>query len=233
MPSTIRVSILDDHQTIIDGYIHRLHNTPGIEVVATALSGEELESMLAENPTDVLILDVQVPTSKENPNLYPILNLIPNLLEKYSDLAIIVISMHNQPSMIKAIMEMGVSGYILKEDYETIQNLGKIILAMNKESVHLSQQAYKQLFRRTPTKIDLTTRQLEALSLCATYPEATLAKIAQQMGIADSTVRNILSDAYHRLNVRTKSTAVVKAQQLGLIPPPTAQIDVDEDFLDK
>ena len=59
----VRVAILDDHQSIIDGYIYRLSSTPEIEVVATANYGEELEPVLAKYPADVLLLDLSVRTS--------------------------------------------------------------------------------------------------------------------------------------------------------------------------
>jgi DNA-binding NarL/FixJ family response regulator len=64
----IRVAILDDHPSIIDGYIFRLGKADDIEVVATALFVDELENILKSKKTDVLILDVFVPSSKYNSN---------------------------------------------------------------------------------------------------------------------------------------------------------------------
>ena len=61
MSPKIRVTILDDHQGIIDGYLYRLNKNPEIEVVATANYGKDIEPLLTHHPTDVLILDVQVP----------------------------------------------------------------------------------------------------------------------------------------------------------------------------
>jgi two-component system nitrate/nitrite response regulator NarL len=68
---TIRVAILDDHISIIDGYLYRLSKNPEIEVVATETYGEALDSMLAEHSPDVLILDLNVPTSPVNRNALP------------------------------------------------------------------------------------------------------------------------------------------------------------------
>jgi DNA-binding NarL/FixJ family response regulator len=42
------------------------------------------------------------------------------------------------------------------------------------------------------------------------------------MGIANSTMRNLLSGSYIRLNVRNRATAITKARQLGLITPEVA-----------
>jgi two-component system nitrate/nitrite response regulator NarL len=221
MSSPIRVAILDDHQSIIDGYLFRLGQNQKTQVVATATFGQELDALLAANEIDVLILDVHVPISPDNPSPYPILHVIPKLLETYPRLTILVISMHNQPSLIKAVMDAGASGYILKDDQSTIQELGNVISAVAEGGIHLSQQAYQQLFKKMPKEAMLSGRQLEVLSLCAAYPDATTGEIADKLGVAHSTVRNFLSAAYLQLNVRSRASAVDKARHLGLITPPS------------
>jgi DNA-binding NarL/FixJ family response regulator len=108
MPSkTIRVAILDDHPGIIDGYRYRLGRELDIEIVGTASYGEELEPLMDAQAVDVLLLDVQVPTSAENANPYPILHLLPRLLQRYPNLAVLVISMYAQRALIQAGLEPG------------------------------------------------------------------------------------------------------------------------------
>ena len=218
---TIRVSILDDHQSIIDGYVYRLSSVPGVEIVATLSYGEELESALAAHPTDVLLLDINVPTSAENPNPYPILHNIPDLLEKYPDLHILVISMYADRGLIRVVMEAGASGYVLKDDRAMLQNLGNVVQSIANGGIYFSQKAHQLMLtqKTTPTGKRLSTRQLEALSLCAAYPDATTSQLAEKMSVANSTVRNTLSDAYIRLGVHNRAGAIAKAQQLGLITP--------------
>ena len=171
MNKKIRVTILDDHQNIIDGYVFRLSANPQIEVAATINFGEELEPTLAEHPTDVLLLDVNVPTSAENPNPYPILHAIPKLLQTYAGLNILVISMYAERGLIRAVMEAGASGYILKDDQTTARDLGSVVLSVAGGGIYFSQKAH-QLYSKHLSKENelLTVRQLEALSLCAAYP---------------------------------------------------------------
>jgi hypothetical protein len=59
---------------------------------------------------------------------------------------------------------------------------------------------------------------LEALSLCAAYPDAETDFLAQKLGVTGSTLRNLLSGTYFRLGVRTRAAAIAKAHQLGIIP---------------
>ena len=175
MSDLIHVAILDDHQSIIDGYLYRLAKDPGIEVVATMHYGEELESVLAQHTIDALLLDIQVPTSEANTNPYPILYLIPKLVHVYPKLNILVISMHNQNSLIRAVMDAGASGYILKDDQSAIKTLPSLIRTVTGGGIYLSQHIYQQLRKREkdPSSPTLTVRQLEALSLCAAYPNAS------------------------------------------------------------
>ena len=221
MADKIRVAILENHQGIIDGYQFRLGASPDIEIVATATWGEALEPMLAQSQADVVLLDVHVPTSPDNLNPYPILHLIPRLLEIYPGLVILVISMHNQRKLIEAVMEAGASGYVLKDDQASIRDLASVIRSVAGGGIHLSQAAFQQLARGRRDQT-LTTRQMEVLSLCAAYPDANTAELAAKLFVANSTVRNLLSEVYLKLDVRSRGAAIAKAHQIGLLSPDSS-----------
>lgn len=228
MTANIRVAILDDHQGIIDGYLYRLNGAEDIEVVATMTYGEELEPTLDEQSIDVLLLDVQVPTSQNNINLFPILHLMPKLLQRYPSLYILIISMHHQRTLIKSMMESGASGFILKDDKANIQRLDQVIRDIANGEIVLSDQAYQQLIKRRENELSkpLSPRELEAISLCAAYPDSSTTELAKSMDIAHSTLRNLLSRAYLKLNVRNRTAAVAKARQLDLLAPDTPNLDL-------
>lgn len=221
MNKKIRVTILDDHQNIIDGYVFRLSTNPQVEVAATINFGQELEPTLAAHPTDVLLLDINVPTATDNPNPYPILYAIPKLLQTYPGLNILVISMYSERGLIRAVMEAGASGYVLKDDQTAARDLGSVVLSIAGGGIYFSQKAH-ELYSKHLAKESgaLSIRQLEALSLCAAYPNNTTAVLANMMAISHSTVRNLLSGAYMKLDVNNRAAAIAKAQRLGLITPP-------------
>jgi two-component system nitrate/nitrite response regulator NarL len=217
MLSRIRVAILDDHQSIIDGFTYRLSMDPAIQIVSTALFGEDLEAMVANNPVDVLLLDVSVPNSVEDHNSYPVLHTIPSLLKEYPGLNILVISMFTQRSLIEALVNAGICGYILKDDQSSIQQLDKIVRQVANGGIYFSEGTTWELQAKSPDSI-LTPRQLEALSLCASHPDGDTYLLANQLGVTGSTLRNLLSNSYLRLGVRTRAAAIAKAHQLGIIP---------------
>lgn len=217
----VRVAILDDHQSIIDGYLYRLGGTPEIEVVVTANYGEELEAKLSQHPVDVLLLDLNVRASHDNANPYPVLHVIPKYLQKYPNICILVISMFSEPSLMRSLIEAGVSGYILKDDQAAFRELGNIVLSVAHGGIYFSKKAHN-LYMQSSNIADgevLTPRQMEVLSLCGAYPDATTVDLAQMMSISNSTVRNLLSSVYLRLGVHSRTAAVEKAREMGLVTP--------------
>jgi two-component system nitrate/nitrite response regulator NarL len=216
----IRVTILDDHQSIVDGYVYRLSQSPLTEVVATISFGDQLEPALKEHPTDVLLLDINVPAGPESLNPYPILYLIPKLLQIHPGLNILVISMYAERGLIRAVMEAGASGYILKDDQVSLQGLANLVASVAAGGIYFSPKVH-DVYVKYLTKEDglLTGRQLEVLSLSAAYPNSTTAELAKKMTISNSTVRNLLSAAYLKLEVNNRAAAIDKARQLGLILP--------------
>jgi DNA-binding NarL/FixJ family response regulator len=223
--SKIRVAILDDHQSIIDGYIYRLQNVSEIEVVITATYSNDLEKALKKQPVDVLLLDISVPISESDPTPSPALYFIAKLLQQYPNLSILPISMYTERALIKAAVEAGASGYIFKDDRVTLRKIGSIIQSVANGGVYFSHKAHEILLKEYKDSTPLlTTRQVEVLSLFAAYPHMTSAQAAQRLDVADSTIRNILSAAYLRLNVPNRNSAILKAQQLKLLPEISPQI---------
>jgi DNA-binding NarL/FixJ family response regulator len=180
--------------------------------------GEDLLNMLEEqDPIHVLILDVNVPTSRTNSSPYPILYLLPVLLQRHPNLNILVISMHKENVLIKALIDAGASGYVFKDDREALQQFCLVIRTIASGNVYFSREAHKIIMRKSSASQPLSPRQMEVLSLCAAYPEKTTAELASMLAVADATVRNTLSVLYMRLGVRGRTAALFKARELGIL----------------
>lgn len=214
--NTIRVAVLDDHQSVIDGYAYRLAESKRIRVVAAAAYGQDLLPMLHQHEPNVLVLDLTVPTAPDNLNPFPVLTLLPQIRFKYPDLAVLVISMHAAPALVRAVMRAGAHGYVLKDDVDHIRALHKVVIDVA-HGRHCFSPLIEDLQRQNQA-LPLTERQLELLSLLVAYPDLTLAEVARRQHVAHSTVRNMLSDAYRRLGVRTRAAALAEVQRLGLLP---------------
>lgn len=217
----LRVAVLEDHPVVVDGYTLRLSAYPNIELVAAARNGEQLDRLLEEHEVDVLILDVVAPAREGTLAPYPLFSVIPSLRSQYPGMAILIISGHKQPTLIRSVMEAGASGYIIKSDVAATERLGQIISSLGGGGMYLSEQSVAAL-AQTDASGDiemLTDRQREVLSLCAANPGMSTDDLAKQLSIASSTVRNLLSNCYKRLRVNNMTAAVLKARELGLITP--------------
>lgn len=227
MSTKINVAILEDHQSIIDGYLYRLGESEDINVVGTVAFGEDLDPLLKSQPVDVLIMDINVPAGPGNASPFPALHTTRQIIQDYPNLNILVISILTQQTLIQALVELGISGYIFKQDSNSIRHLSNVVTMIANNGIYFSQDAYDKLRleKSSQASATLTARQLEALSLCAAYPDLPTADIAVKMKVASSTLRNLLSSAYLRLNVGNRSAAIARLQKLGLLPPEPPEGD--------
>jgi len=214
----IKVAILDDHQSIIDGYLLRLREHKEIAIIDTALNSEDLIRILKTHPDiDVLITDLQVPISSSNEDYTLMRTYIPKMLNERPGMNVLVISMFKEMLLIKELYKAGISGYILKEDTSSIQKLAVIIKKIANGSQHFSEKVKAILEEKSSHNNRLTRRQTEILTICANYPDMSAKQIALNLGVSHSTVRNLLSESYERLEVHTKTAALARAKQLGLV----------------
>lgn len=214
----INISILEDHQGIIDGYLYRLAADKNLNIGGIARFGQDLKQILLTYPTDVLILDIEVPTSSTNPNPFPILNFIPDMQISFPSMAILVISSHTQQVLVEKLFQLGVKGYIFKNDFTAFEHLAEIIASVSKGGYYFSQGLYEKLraLKSSESHPLLTQRQLEALSLCVAFPDNSTDELASRLGVTSSTFRNLLSKAYARLGVRTRVAAIAELRRMGI-----------------
>jgi DNA-binding NarL/FixJ family response regulator len=220
MEPIVRVAILEDHQSIIDGLIFRLNPSKEIEVVASAPYGEDLLPMLRKFPTDVLLLDLSVPTSSENLNQFPMLLTIHELQKEFPALKIIIISTFKERGLVKAAIDRKVHGYIFKDDRASIQQLDHIVMIVAGGGNYFSSGVSIGLVEDESLQL-LTPRQMDVLTLACAYPDDSTDELAKRLNIKGSTLRNLLSSIYVRLGVRTRGAAIEKVRQMGLIPSMT------------
>jgi DNA-binding NarL/FixJ family response regulator len=224
----IRVVILEDHIATAEGYRARLAGEPDIEIVAMLSTGRELEAALEKNPCGVLLLDLRVPISVENRDSYPTMYSLPDLLERYPDLSVLVISMYDRPAMIDAVLEAGVDGYVLKDDKEAYEELPMLVRMIARGNMYLSARVREnwEAYWKDDALPNLSPRQVQALALCASFPNERLPELARRMNLANATLRATLWGAYQKLGVNSRLAAVTRARQIGLLPDDVDNFDV-------
>ena len=114
-PNTvIKVAICDDHALFRTGVKTSLSARKDIQMVAEAENGMQLLNLLKHIQPDVILLDIQMPIMDG-------LTTLPEIKRLYPNIKVIMLSMHNDHSMISRMMEIGANSYLTKDsDSETI-----------------------------------------------------------------------------------------------------------------
>src|SRR6201989_566608 len=110
----IKVAIADDHSLFRAGVKTALAVKKDLELVVEADNGMQLLNLLKHIEPDVILLDIQMPIMDG-------IQTLPEIRKLYPHIKGIILSMHNDHSMISKLMEIGANSYLTKNsDSETI-----------------------------------------------------------------------------------------------------------------
>jgi NarL family two-component system response regulator LiaR len=206
----IRVMIVDDHKMVRSGLSAFLMAYDDLELVAEADSGERALSLCHHAKPDVVLMDLVMPRMNGAEATEAILKSCP-------DMKVIALTSYKDQALVEGVLKAGAIGYLLKN--VEADDLAKAIRQAYAGQPTLAPEAAQVLIQasRQPYKpgIDLTEREREVLSLLVegrTNPE-----IAGILVITKSTVKFHVSSILHKLQVSTRTEAVAKALQEGLL----------------
>jgi two-component system nitrate/nitrite response regulator NarL len=107
MDKNIKVILADDNQNILNSISSLLRNSPHIEVVATAENGEKALALAQSIQADILILDIDMPKLNG-------LQVSEKLHSLELNVLIVILSIYDEPSIVRAAFKLGARGYVLK-----------------------------------------------------------------------------------------------------------------------
>jgi DNA-binding NarL/FixJ family response regulator len=206
--------LADDHPVYRDGLAALLGSVPGIEVVATAGTGEEAVAQAAELQPDVVVMDVQMPGIDGIEATRLVTADSPHI-------GVVVLTMAEEDSTLFAAMRAGARGYLLKG-----ANQAEIVRAITAvaqgEAIFGPAIATRvaEFFAAAPAAAadqvfpQLTSREREILSLVAAG--RSNAQIASTLFLSPKTVRNNVSNIFAKLHVADRAAAIIQAREAGL-----------------
>jgi len=205
----IKIAIVDDHPLLIKGLLAMLQHSEDIEIVATYNNGRELLNGLKHIHPDVLLLDIQMPGTPGDE--------ITSIVKRtYPDIMILALTNMEHEYYIKAMLNNGVHGYVLKSSDEHI--LLEAIRALSRGAEYFDPNIRKHvtITRKNSTRRpSLTTREKEILQLIAS--DLSSSEIAQKLFLSKRTVDNHRLNLLLKLGVKSSATMVKKAIDLGLL----------------
>ncbi len=112
MGQRIKVIIADDHPVILFGAAQALLKFPEIEVIGQARQSTELIQLLQKSPCDVVVSDLAMPGGQYGDGM-PLLGYIGR---QFPTVRIVVLTMLENPALLKRLREVGVTAVINKSD---------------------------------------------------------------------------------------------------------------------
>ena len=154
----IKVHITDDHKMFVEGLCHSINQSGIAKVTGTSHTLAECRNALAVQIPDVLLLDINLPDGSG-------IDMCTEMRQKYPDVKIIALTMHDEYSIAKQVIDLGVSGYILKNASSELVIDG-IEAVMNGKNF-LSKEIDTLMNKQTTPVVWLTAREREILQYIA------------------------------------------------------------------
>jgi DNA-binding NarL/FixJ family response regulator len=207
--------IADDHGIVRSGLRLLLERQPDIEVIGEAADGAEAREIAVRERPDLAILDVRMPKLTG-------LQVTREIKRQAPEVAVLILSMHDDERYLFEALKAGASGYVLKTQADA--DLMEAIRAVERGEPFLTPGAQQALIkdvlergRENEDKEELTPREEEIVKLVA---EAhTTREIAEILHLSEKTVENHRGNAMRKLGMRDRVELVRYAIRRGLIEP--------------
>lgn len=206
-----RVLLVDDHPVLTDGLKIMIDNDADFQVVGVFSDANYALSFLkADSKVDLIILDHSMPELSG----IAFMNQAKSMCNPPK---ILMLTMHDEPAMIKEAIGAGVDGYVLKKSASEELLIGMRAVMSGKPywSAEVGHKTFQYAQHSSSHDSQLTGRECEVLSLI--LKELTNKEIAQQLSISERTVE------VHRKNIMRKAGAsntvglIKYAYSLGLV----------------
>jgi DNA-binding NarL/FixJ family response regulator len=209
----VRVGIIEDKRELREGLMMLINGTPGYRCVQASRSMEEALVKVRLELPDVMLVDIGLPgmSGIEGTKI---------LKERYPSLLIVALTVFDDDDNIFAALCAGASGYVLKKTppARLLENLKELVSGGAPISPEVAARVIKLFKNYTPpvgAKTRLTQQETEILKLLVEGHNYKTA--AAELDITSNTVAFHLRNIYQKLQVHSKSEAVVKALRLGLV----------------
>jgi DNA-binding NarL/FixJ family response regulator len=207
----IRVFLLDDHEVVRRGVRDLLEAEDDIEIVGEAGTAEEAVGRIPATSPDVAVLDVRLPDGSGVEVCRDVRSHRPELA------CIMLTSFADDEALFEAIMA-GASGYVLKQvrGSELIDAVRRVASGESLLDPKVTAKVLERL-RRGPKEDerlrDLTDQEHKILDLLA--DGMTNRQIAEEMFLAEKTVKNYVSNLLSKMGMSRRTEAAVYAARLA------------------
>lgn len=207
MTSMTRVLVTDDHPVVRAG-LRMLLEASGIDVVGEAATGAEAIELARELEPALVLMDLQLGDGMDGVAATSALLALPRPPQ------VLIVTTYDTDGDILRAVEAGAAGYLLK-DAPATELVDAVERAAAGETVLAPAVADRLLARlRRPTP-KLSAREAEVLSLVA--GGSSNREVARSLFVSEATVKSHLVHVFEKLGVDSRTAAVARARELGLL----------------
>ncbi|MFT3675131.1 MAG: response regulator transcription factor [Chitinophagaceae bacterium] len=193
--SKVKILIADDHPIFLKGLQEVIEDETRLQVVCKASNGTDAINGALNRELDIAILDIDMPGANG-------LQVAEQILAAKPEVSIILLTMHKAKDAFLKALEIGIAGYVLKEN--AVIDIIHAIAAVERNNSYISPEMSSFLLKqkgRLPAGVSeqletLTTSEKRIVQLVAQYKSTR--DIAEELFISEKTVSN------HRMNIARK-----------------------------
>ena len=206
--ASARIVIIEDDETIRDGYAYLIDHTSTHKVISTYPSFDVAKHKITKDAPDVIILDIQLPGTSGIEALPVLKKLLPKTY-------IIMLSVYETEKMILDALANGASGYFTKNTSpaKIIEAINEVLQGGGPMSPDVAKTVIMSLQKNQDSP--LTKRETQILELIAKGKDRC--QIANELFIEIETVKTHVKNIYFKLNVNSKADAIKVAKANKLI----------------
>ncbi len=203
--------LVDDHPVVRQGMRGALENAGGFTIVGEADNADDAVSAVQMLSPDLVMLDIRIKGGRSGIEVANELREVAG-----SSIKIVALTNHAQEPYLKAMIEAGVDGYLLKDTppSEIVESIKKVVRGENVFSEALGDITPKAYISSEATG-DLSSTEAEVLQMVA--DGLTNQVIAQQLSLDQKDVQMHLARSFMKLGVPDRDAAIQKAAEEGII----------------
>jgi two-component system, NarL family, response regulator LiaR len=207
MTSRIRVALVDDHRVVLRTLKTYLESFPDIEVVGTAVSGEELLERVDAWKPQIVLQDLLLPGGMDG------IEATRRVIERRPAVKVIALTASIDEARMMGVLRAGAVGYVRK-DAEP-ETLLAAVRAVARGKTYIDPSVSDQVLHASSPRDELTPREREVLRRLALG--LSNRDIADALCISEETVKTHVGSVLAKLQVENRAQAIVQALRRGLV----------------
>ncbi len=220
MADQTKVLIVDDHEIVAKGISEMLGSEPDFDVVGWASKASDVTEMIESLKPDIVVMDLLMPDNGMEATY--------RVLDRYSDVSVVVYTMFSDKEHIIPLFKAGVSGYVLKDDSFTdlvtalrtakkgdVFYSGKVQMVIQDHMLELELGDAKKVMGIEDGIAVLTSREKEIFPLLA--DGVPISEISRRLAISPKTVETHKYNIMDKLQTKSMATLTKVAYKKGLL----------------